>query len=493
MAADLCTAIRRAPNWGDDSPRLLASGASPDIGISLKIGQRRVCDLVKTILEPSGVVVEEEFSESFVSWNRDHVVTLLSGEALLPCLLDGSLPMGEITSLVRSQYAYPKKPTHGSSLRKYCIPPVQRLKLSNTCIEGGNIKFFRHAGREGAIIGASSVIFSAQYMEQNRLFPEHILKIIKEDPDRAAQTIVDFVHKKIATDLNIDPSNLLVVEHSKLHIDLELLVDSSGKVFLYDPTLAEQALKFAESRATSRETVPGGTFEYECQTIADYAQSGIFARNKEKLEKSGFQVIGVPGFFNLRGFGDGGQFMNGLLLEDPSNGKKFLLSPSATFGMDIPSARLSDCYTHFLAEPFSHRMKEHGISVVYVNCQGVQGGGLHCLTREERDNWQPGVPQTIPIHSESLPALIPTQFQIIKPWGDAQRQISLITQDLATGTMTDQPVEFDHFGICNLELPVPLEGRLEYSLRVDGKLLDDQKCFVLPGHPQKVNIEDLHC
>jgi hypothetical protein len=375
----------------------------------------------------------------------------------------------------------------GLSLIKEQITPApgRRLKLSHTSIEGGNVMFFRLLGREGALIGSSSVIYSALYMEQKGLFSENVLKKMRAEPDKAAQTIVDFVLENIAKDLNIEPSNLLVIEHFNFHIDLEVLLDSDGKVFLYDPALAEQALKYAQQRGGSRAKILGGIFECQYQRISDYAKSGIFERNQKNLQKFGFQVIGVPGFFDFGGE-TGGQFLNGLFLEDSTH-RKILLSTAATYA-PLWSPELSSPYTHFIAEPFSLRMKEQGISVVYVDCQGSNHGGLHCLTREERKNWQLGVPQTIPIHSNSLPPVISTRFQIIRPQGN-QQQISFLTRDSISGEVTHPRIEFDRFNICNMELSVPLEGCLEYFLRIDGKLLDEQECTILPGHPQVVNID----
>jgi hypothetical protein len=134
-------------------------------------------------------------------------------------------------------------------------------------------------------------------------------------------------------------------------------------------------------------------------------------------------------------------------------------------------------------------MKEHGISVIYVNCQGYLGGGLHCLTIEERENWDLGVPQNIPIRSDCLPTCIPTQFILVRSLADQKKEILFITRDPVTGIMTEHPVNFvDGQHSCVLNLLVPLEGRLDYTLKVDGKLLDDQECYVLPGHPQVVRV-----
>jgi hypothetical protein len=511
MAADLSGVIHQIPCWGDPSMsfgtgeqdsgrsnpslRVLQRDFRDDVvsrsNVSLAIGNHKVYDAMKQILGSSGVVVTEEESQPYISWNRDHVVVRLDGSLMVPALINPSQPPGEITELVQTVYHYSRYPRYGTGITEHCVPShAQRLHLSGSCIEGGNIKFFRLGQRTGAIIGASSVIHTARHMEEKGLFPGDIHQLMKEDLDRAAWIIVNCVLTQIAKDLNIEPDNLLVMEHAQLHIDLELLIDSNGKIFLHDPTLAEETLKYAQARGGSRSKIQVGIFENAFQDVARYAQSGIFERNKEKLETFGFQVIPVPGYFNMRGFGSGGQFLNGLLFEHPSHGKIFL-SPSATFSMGFPGEELSDPYSHFLAERFSLLMKEHGISVIYVSCFGARGGGLHCLTREERADWRPGVPQTIPIQLESLPAFIPTQFQLIRPTKD-HRQVSFTTHDPISKIVTEYPVEFDVYGICDMQLPVPSQGRLDYSVRIDGKLMEDPECYVLPGHPQMLNIDPTH-
>ena len=459
-----------------------------DTKIMLAIGEPKVTGMVQKILLSENVLVlNAGDTGNTLSWNRDHQVELLNGNSLIPRRANSSWwPFDCFTRIVQTLFVDKQNIGYGEGLsERLHTHSSTRTIDANTCIEGGNVKYFRHAGRIGALVGASSVIHTARYMESNGLFPD---QICQAQPETVRQMIYDFILEKIAQDLRIEKKNLLVMEHLYLHIDLELLLGSDGEIFLYDPQQAKQSLEYVRMRSNATKDSRSTNFRAyeiadEFQAITRYAESGVFERNKKKLEEFGFRVFGVPGFFNLNRNETGAQFLNGLFLEDPYNGKRFLLSNSATcgpiLGSDESCYRLSSSYAHFLAESFSDRMQELGVSVIYINCQGVMGGGLHCLTRERRLDWTSASPQTIPIHSESLPACITTQLKVHRMGGQA---ISLIAAN------REQPLQFDSGDNCDVILPVPLEGRLTFTLLVNGQPLDNQRSYLLPGHPQLAEV-----
>jgi hypothetical protein len=464
--------------------------------VSLIVGDQELSTQVQKILSPVGIAVKGvalSGSEDNV-WNRDLQVVLWDNRLLLSIFSAPTWVEGSITRLIRHRFVDEQCLAGGTGLNTPSIfSGTDRVKKAQTCLEGGNVKFFGYDKLKGAVIGASSVIFTALYMENSRMFPPAIYELLRTDSPDAYEKVYDFVLGKIAEDLGIEKKNLLVMEHLNLHIDLELLLGPDKKAFLHDPQQARESFQYVRNKAReamySWEGIPQRIVFSESKAIERYEKSRIYERNKEKLERYGFKVIGVPGFNNADENAMGGYFLNGILLQDPSNQKTFLLTTAATYGHEFTEKK----YSHFFAEPFSDVMKQNGISVIYLNCGEASGGGLHCMTTEIRKDGFSDMPHMIPIRSKDFPTYIPSRLQIEI---NSIESLTIITVDPSTGKETKWPMNLIPNGCstlfapvkydsCFIDVPVPADDHLDFYLSSGEDQPElSKRGIILPGHPQ---------
>jgi hypothetical protein len=235
------------------------------------------------------------------------------------------------------------------------------------------------------------------------------------------------------------------------------------------------------------------------EALKEYKKSGMFEFNKRAVEAFGFRAVGVPGYFDWRSLGVSGQFLNGLLLEDRETKKRFLITNSATTGLTSLKPEKGNMLhswnethlLHELAAVFSREMKKHDIDVVYVNTENARGGGLHCLSKEERDDWS-GALHAIPVKSQALPATVSTILQIedMRQNSRTKEPIELCIKtspDSDADTRT-QAVLFDQWSPTSWSCKqnVPIDKPLIVFLKIGNK--KTQEYSFLPGHPLLLSV-----
>jgi len=483
-----------------DKPVLVAAFND---NVSLIVGDQELSAQLQKVLSSTGITVSGlalSGSEDMV-WNRDFQIVLLDSHILLPVILSPSWVLGSITGLIRQHFVGEQYLFAGNGLS---IPSVfsgtDRAKKAQTCLEGGNVKFFGYDKQIGAVVGASSVIFSALHMETSHMFPSYIYEQLRTYSSSAYEMVFDFVLEKIAEDLGVNKINLLVMEHQELHIDLELLMGPDRNVFLHDPDQARLSIQYVKKKSTellsSWEAIPNRVVLSELNKIEKYEKSQIYKRNKSKLERFGFNVIGVPGFNHTDERAIGGYFLNGILLQDSSDHKTFFLTTAATYGHEFTKKTFS----HLFAERFSDVMKKNGIFVIYFNCGEVSGGGLHCMTTEIRKDGFTDSPHIIPMRSKDFPTHITTRLQVEF---DFSETYNLITIDCFSKKETKWPVNLipkkprslfspRDYGRCFIDVPVPADGHLDFSLSTEEDDFCPPRCgTILPGHPQLIKKSSL--
>lgn len=519
-------------------PRIIDTGtnvSNSDTPSILQIGRFKVADTIRSIFsEKSGVIVSH-YSEiarqnrvEIKKWYRDCQVILPDSSLLLPNTYPVQNPPPSTCRLLMEQMFGPdqnKKKGCGFYGREYIEgtgcepdPPIDFSKCnanSLVCLEGGNVHFCEINGRNTALIGASSIIFTAGNMQLHGCFPD-IDQLIQNNPSKATEIVFNAVCECIAKELKIDASSLLVLEHMLLHIDLETSVvlknqDCTKSVILmYDPDLAKVALDYAHQRYEKRkksfdpnETIASEyfkrtigenqsieeSFNLAYQWIEKYKASAIYERNKKKSEEFGFEVMGVPGYFDCQlsdpfGSERGGQFLNGLLFHDDRNKKTLFITNAGPWENPDSPSLIKTPYSHFLAEPFYKIMKQLGISVVFVDTDGTNGGGIHCLSRMQRESCSSVPPQATPLHAEYLPKTIPTELQIASR-DDSKNMVELIF----TNSDSHQEFRFWFYPPYTVKVQVPIDGHLNFQLWVNGELFDDEECIILPGHPQLICLD----
>lgn len=426
-------------------------------------------------------------------WLRDMGVRSISGVKKNPKnLLYYKNNMLELTALLNKMLLLPEplsRIPYGSA-GSYCAEP------SNTCtfIEGGNIRFWSHSGRVGAIVGLFSVALSMMVMEKEGFFTDEVLtakiermqkvnmslpsrlsracaktqndvrsdgQIIKEAWMLAAKWTL--TEEQIAQDLEIEPKNLIILEHELnsaghplLHIDLSVCPGPEKKVFLQNPGLCLDEVKKLN--------------------ISPNCQSQVFERNRGILMDHGFEVIGVPGYWDLGGT-NRAYFLNSLLLGD--NNTSFMLVPSinsfifnALTGPNIQTQRLTQL--------FYDTVKPHVNHICFVDCGGVIGGALNCLTEEVRKNGCPlGI---IPLDCRRLGS-VATVVELISNTDLTDLEDVEFTGQFLSGEMIRQPF----CRICPKRLRIKIQtpaaiGPVNYKVMAKQRMLLED--CLLPGSHQ---------
>jgi hypothetical protein len=127
-------------------------------------------------------------------------------------------------------------------------------------------------------------------------------------------------------------------------------------------------------------------------------------------------------------------------------------------------------------------MKQHQVSVIYLDCGNSQGGGLHCMTSEIRKSGWIDSPHLIPINSQTFPAHISTKLQLKNCYSAG---IVLNIMDPVAKSTTEIGVPFNpNDSSVEFEIQVPLDRNLEYFLSGTKTTIDGQKRCILPGQPQ---------
>lgn len=483
------------------APAIVGENPLPEgKSLLLTVGNRQTANFIFSILNNQPHIQVMRPGRSNIYWERDLQVVLLDGTYLIPHPIADQA--SRIAQLIEGLYPVTQNRFYGKGLLENKKVPVIGPEV---CIEGGNVKFFEHKGVVGAFIGASSVIHTAKRMALMGLIKEIPEENFDELTPESIQSLQSTTHEEvlryIADSLKIARPNLIVLEHMRLHIDLELLVGSEGKIFLDDPDEAEISLKYVEGKCSRQERLRcSAQFEAERKSIDSYKQAGIFDRNKALLESYGFQVIGVPGYHDFSGVREGGQLLNGLLLRDESKGKEILLTASSTLGIKFEHeefvytylrnsvSREPDFISHLLSECFFLKMKNKGVDVIFVNHGGVaRGGGIHCLTSEDRFSLRKGdVPHLLPIDFDLIPKMIPTELQV--GMANAAKCHALAIKELGgDGPSRSIELKFDRdVKLFRAMVDVPVGsaiGGLLYHFVVNNE--DIRTIYrLLPGHPQ---------
>lgn len=491
---------------------------------AIYIGHSQPAIIVKNMLQRLPHVHVFEPSGRPLLWQRDLQVCLPKGNAEIhPNILEESdlIKMSELANrMFPLKNPYRLLKGQGISIFNNKIPN------SKLCLEGGNVKFWSHSGRQGAIVGISSVFFSMAAMERKGCFePEFIdaqiqtqltedvdpifLKAFDNDTRSNEEILADaqllaakwnLTKKQIARELEIDVSNLIILEHSlnnlydtpKLHIDLDILIGLDNKVFLNNARLCKEA--FDNWFLTNPEAQ---TYYNEIYTkLCSDSDSQIFERNRNLFEKHGFEVVGVPGFFDL-GQEQGGQFLNGILFNrTDKTGKAILLSPSIVYNpmMFYPKDELSTSFrlcdgtyeTHRLAQTFQKYMAEHKIKVIFVDCSGVRAGGLHCLTKESREgDLRQAIPQAIPCDLNLVnPVASQISVYVNKIFFNKHEKLVFVSEE---GDIQEE-INFS-FQHAPGNLTVHILKPIRYRLLADGVTeIESQERLLLPGHPQSLDL-----
>lgn len=485
------------------APAIVGENPLPEgKSLLLTIGHRQTASFIHSILgNQPHIEIMSSISPGRpnIYWERDLQVVLLDGTHLNPHpIVDHA---SRIAELVGNTYPVNQNRSYGTGLLENRESPVIGPEV---CIEGGNVKFFEHQGVVGAFIGASSVIHTAKRMALVGLLKEMPEENFEELTPKSIQSLQSTAHEEvlqyIADALKIARPNLIVLEHMRVHIDLEILVGSEGKLFLHDPEEAGVSLKYVEGKCSRQEWLRhSARFEAERKSINAYKQAGIFDRNKALLESYGFQVIGVPGYHDFSTVREGGQLVNGLLLRDESKGKEILLTTSSTLGIKFEhqelvhshfrnsASREPDSISHLLSECFFLKMKNKGVDVIFVNHGGARGGGIHCLTREDRFSLGKGdLPHLLPVDFDLIPKVIPTELQV--GMANAAKCHYLAIKELGgDGPSRSVELKFDEdLKVFRGMVDVPLGGDLGgllYHFVVNNE--DSHTIYrLLPGHPQ---------
>lgn len=265
--------------------------------------------------------------------------------------------------------------------------------LRNLYLEGGNIQFFDFQGKRGMLVGASAILHSA-----NLMWGE-----LAGKQNESAESIFNRVVVEISRVFQMDPENVLVLAHSELHIDLEVLLAPDGKVFLSDPT---------------------ATHEMDCTPLSKDrvdVLNEIYEYNKKVLEKFGFQVFPMPRDFHI-GEIDRSYCFNGLFFHDKRTNVSVFATNALTVWnseystLDLKEGVDKDSFKSRLdglsiEEKIYNYLKSHGILTLFVPREGHEGGGVRCLSRELRTKQSLLEPlHFIPFNSESLQKFMPAKL-----------------------------------------------------------------------------------
>jgi hypothetical protein len=485
---------------------------SPQLTIS--VGYEKVARIMREILGQTGARINEQSNDG-VAWCRDTQVVLLDGTHLIPHPLLHKEKRYD--SIYKQMFPYSNGIPKGYGMDNEYVPGLGKIRKAVTCIEGGNIKFCRIGSENGAIVGVASVFLTMQAMEEQGLLSSDriascmgdIQQRMQANPEELefwksaviqrsdfAQNVMAEAHElaakyqivtdKMAEELQISRKNLLIIEHMLLHIDLEMLVGPERWIFLHDPVQAIQVVKSHSSVFSQDSSLMLAELEWQ-QT---YVKSGIFQRNQALLRHY-FDVAPIPGYYGSYGADDAGQFFNGLLLRDLHNQRQYiLLSNSMNYFESskhgTPPIQINGCVgAHRLAEDFSRKMRDYNIQVIYVNCQGCLGGGIHCLTRVEKTEGMTLSPQSIPVNlalvSQRISTFIETSF-IPKP-GDFLVLCSEEGQRIRLSPSRSSNKDIT-------QLFVPMIG-MKFKFLLNDIYPIEADRVVLPGHHQRIDLSSL--
>ncbi|MEN9344366.1 MAG: hypothetical protein RLZZ453_1153 [Chlamydiota bacterium] len=348
-------------------------------------------------------------------------------------------------------------------------------------LEGGNVLFWSHSGRQGAIIGVTTAILTLEKLKSLKYFNH---KIIQEE--RSGNSLLDryaamwqLTLEAIAKQLEVSVDNLIVLEHHLeadgkslcLHIDITVLLGPQNKVFLHSPS--ESKVSQLSGNGAMSDDVKNPKVLTENQAITD--------RNKKILEGHGFEVVPIEGYYE---FEDGAiYFLNGLLFEMEK--RHFFVTGAGCHASDkqsIPFKPSSEC-VYGLSSRFSQKMHEHGIDVVYVDLKKTPlDGGVHCLTTEVRS------PSLLPPQAISITGMadeISTRV-VLRVKEQAEVALEFVRLQLNEQSYQKKRCAVTQDKPLVMELKVPIGGCLA-TLWTNH--MEYPRLQLLPGHPYQLFLD----
>lgn len=359
-----------------------------------------------------------------------------------------------------------------------------------TCIEGGNCILTE----KEVIVGTTSVVLSfislwkmgllssldekighieepeerfikmARNYEQLTIEPRFDISEPITDKEREAhknlakqfqvkwETTLEF----IAEELQIPVENLIVLDHYRLHIDLEALAAPNRRIFLHEPFQARAEL----AKIGAKEELQTKNMNPSAQIICE--------RNAKILERHGFEVIRVPGYFELEN-DEAMMLLNGVLVQTD---EKILL---LTNGIEQGFGKEKNKEYLPIIERTFERFRAHGIHPIFIENKLHLGGGIHCLTFLQQEQLAEELP-LLRIDSPS-PTHIPTKVR-----AKLDRTIS----PQATIKIGEQIGRRDSPHEMSWTLPVPLDGPTSFTVSVDEERKGNIK--MVPGQSQILHI-----
>lgn len=453
--------------------------------------------------------IECVFSDAPSQWNRDHQIVRPDCTNLRP----KKIPKGKLR--LYDELAHKLYPGlfSGQGIlagTEIMLSSVPSQKESDTlcCIEGGNVKYVRQGERTIALVGVTSVFFSMISMVVHGFMTEEKIKensqtineemlapFLKATENNREQARLlasqwDLTLSQMALELQVDRKNLIILEHSSLHIDLELLIGPNNTIFLHDPELAHSAVEKIHTTFATQDYK-----QQELQYQVKLQQSSVYKNNKRILEGEGFTVVGIPGHYSILSNQNGGHFFNGLLFQDYCNEKLILFTTAINScsgnGETLMQSFLGIANMHQIAESFFDTMANNNISVVFVNCRDVLDGGVHCLTKEERNDWSSFPPESIPMSFGDFPAFFETHLEVTYEISESLYPLTICAKDNIVEAKENMSLfsnKKKHISVFTML--VPLEG-LFYNFYINQKAIKEDDRRVLPGQIQIINLGNL--
>lgn len=411
----------------------------------------------------AGVVVASR-SENETRWLRDVVVQRPDGTVLVPHCLKRNAIMEKVKELatflfhdMNREWSFLSAPLEGGLFITY----EGKVEEIHTSIDGGNVIFWKLNERNGAFVGLSAVFATLTALIQSKILKTERLVNIEdeklafgermfllgshkqrrqffeknEEYRKEYEELWQLVFATMAKDLGIPEENLIILLHSALHIDLHALVNPNsvgqGKIYLHDPDKTIAKLKELQS-VFEQNNDSFSEFEKEIQVQTHEMRLGIFEKNREILEEEGFIVEGIIGRLDTL-LPHTGFFINGLMCTHRQDEHFFLTGPLTQMCFDDSKLTTNDSSLigfselHLLAKEMVTPLSRDGITVIFIDCFGAWGGGLHCLTNEYRKGaarqWPP---QSIPVDSHYFPNTILTKIEVITNIED----LSIVIKDV---------------------------------------------------------------